>query len=432
MNKFSISIVIPSIGTIDTSPILKSFLNTKEKNFNVQFVFLLNGKITSGDSKNLIKKFDGYEIITAVNDRYFGSCEENLYRAADFSDLFHEYVFCVGEHDHINWTHLHVALERFNSQNLGVMGWNIKGKQKNSNGDFSELPAITALNFQSAANEYCQILLNKGVLNSSIAFPSLISVYGPIDWAAYLGNHLFRKDVFQKVLQYKFSEHVYSFVYKQMKLFTSNEIRYGFYEDFVIWRISDDFQKNKGNRHSWGWLEEHRTVHGLSKCFWVANLQHLIEIKNTAIFNLVTNSLCLSQAPDKNWEAIKYSHGFAFAHIISWGKQVIDYKLNGKSHYFDEYAPSGSVSDLYTVSEYLQILLHQVEISETYSSHRIDLLNHLKCAVISLSSYLNFLGTSELLLVNCLYHLDQLVKLFDRNDLISMNQKSFYEYITKS
>jgi hypothetical protein len=429
MHKFSISIVIPSVGEISSSSILKSFQDIKPSNLYVQFVFLLNNKNIIGGAQSYIQKFDGYEIIAAVNDRYFGSCEENLYRAADFSDLFYEYVFCVGEHDFIDWAHLNLALERFDEQNLGVMGWNIKGQQKKSNGDYAELSAIAPLDFRSTANEYCQILLNKGALSSEIAYPALISMYGPKDWAAYLGNHLFRKNAFLKVFQYKFSEHVYSLVYKQLQLFTSNDIRYGFYEDCVIWRISDDFIKIKENRHSMGWLEDHRTVHGLSKCFWIANLQYLVEIKDRSIYNLVANSLCFSQVPDGNNETIQYSHTSTFVQILNWSMQVVNYKLNGKSYYFGDFSGSGSISDLYTVSEYLKILLIQVQTNEAYAPYRAEFLYHLKNTVLSLSAYLTVSSTSQLLLGNCLNHLDQLIKLLDSKDLVLINQKSFCEYM---
>jgi hypothetical protein len=431
MLKHSISIVIPCVGGVDSSPILKSFHAIQSCGFYVQFVFLLNRKNTSSENKSNIQKFDGYEIITVINDRYFGSCEENLYRAADFSDLFCEFIFCVGEHDFIDWSHLNLALEKFNEQNLGVMGWNIKSQQKKSNDDYAELAAVAPLSFQSSANEYCHILLNRGVLSSVIAYPALISTYGPLDWAAYLGNHLFRKNVFQKLFQYKFSEHVYSLVYKQFQLFSSNDIRYGFYGDFVIWRISDDFLKAKEGHHSWGWLEDHRTVQGLSKTFWIANLQYLVEIKDKSIYNLVTNSLCFSQVPDANSETIQYSHISAFAQILNWSMQVINHKLNGKSHYFGDRVSAGSVSDLFTIAEYLKILLIQVQTNEIYASYEEEFLYHLKNSVLSLSEYLSVSSTSDLLLGNCLNHLGQLIKLPDQKNLISMNQKSFNEYAIK-
>jgi hypothetical protein len=253
-------------------------------------------------------------------------------------------------------------------------------------------------------------------------------MYGPVDWAAYLGNHLFRKNVFLKLFQYKFSEHVYSLVYKQLQLFTANKIRYGFYEDFVIWRISDDFLKSRENSYSLGWLEDHRTVRGLSKCFWIANLQYLVEIKDRFIYNLVTNSLCLSQVTDENDETIKYLHNSTFHSILDWSMQVVNHKLNGKSYYFGDYSASGSFGDLYTVSEYLKILLSEVQTNEAYASYRADFLYHLKNTALSLREYLTVSSSSEILLGNCLNHLDQLTKLLDQKDLILINQKSFYEY----
>jgi hypothetical protein len=432
MHTFKLSIIIPTVGDIESCLILESFRGIKSKNLYIQFVFLVNKKNISYQLKSNIQKFDGFEIITVVNDRYFGSCEENIYRVADFADLFLDYVFCVGEHDFIDWPHLILALERFNANNLGAMGWNIKSQQKISNGNFAELPAIAALNFQSIANDFCQIIFNRGVLSSEIAYPALISIYGPIDWAAYLGNHLFRKNVFLKLFQYKFSEHVYSLVYKQLLLFTSNQIRYSFYENDVIWRISDDFQKAKENRNSFGWLEDHRTVQGLSKCFWIANLQYLVEIKDKKIFNLVTNSLCFSQIPGEVSDTIQYSHTSTFAQILNWAIQVINHKLNGESYYFGVGFSSGSVSDIFTVTEYFELLMSQIQTNKIYAFYTDEIIYHLKSITIFLSGYLSVSSTSEILLSNCFTHLDKLVKLLPQIDLISINHKSFEDYVKTS
>jgi hypothetical protein len=388
----------------------------------------LNKKFYADDKKNNIQKFNQYEIVTVVNDRYFGSCEENLYRVGDFSDLLYEHVFCVGEHDFIDWALLNSALERFSEQKLGVLAWNIKCRQMTSRGDYAELSAIFPLDFQSTANEYCHMLLSKEVLDSTLAYPALISIYGPIDWAAYLGNHLFRKDIFQKVLQYKFSEYVYSFVYKQLLLFSSNQIRYGFFEDSVIWRISDDFLKIKEDRHSAGWLEDHRTVQGLSNCFWISNLQYLVEVKNKSLFNLVTNSMYFPQLPDINTETIQYAHFNSLIQFLMWSMQVINYKLNGKSYYFNDLTSSGGMGDIFTVSEYLKILLNQAQINKIYGACSEHFITHLLPVVIFLSNYLGVNCSSGLLLENCLNHLDKLIKLIEPQSLISLNQKSFSQY----
>lgn len=169
-------------------------------------------------------------------------------------------------------------------------------------------------------------------------------------------------------------------------------------------------------------------MQGLSKCFWIANLQYLVEIKNPALYNLVSNSLCFSQAPDGSNESIQYSHSCAFVHILNWSIQVVDYKINGRSFYFGDGAASGSVSDLFTVVEYLKILLRQFKTNEMYADYGGQMIYRLHGAVMSLSQYLSVSSASELLLAHCVNHLDQLVKQIDQKDLISTNQKSFYEY----
>ncbi len=427
MNKFRVTIIIPSTGSISSSLILQSFLTSEPHSIYVQFVFLLNKKNCTKIIENKIEQFGSHQIISVANDRYFGSCEENLYRSGDFSNLFCERVFCVGEHDYIDWAELELALENFDARALGVMGWNIKSQQNKTDGGFTELSAITPLNIDSSANEFCQVLLRKGVLNSAIAFPALISLYGPIDWAAYLGNHLFRKDIFQKVLQYKFSEHVYSLVYKQLKFFSSNQIRYGFYTESVIRRISDDFLKINTGNHSHGWLTEHRAVHGLSHIFWISNLQYLNELKSNELFNLVSNSTALSHQPGAN-ETIDYGHSFTLPNFLSWADRAIKYKLKGDSHYFARDSKSSSMSDIYTVCEYLKILLSEARRTTIYNGLGEQVFSHLRSAALTLEQYLGASVSSDFLLENCIRHLEKAIELLNRESLTLVNEKSFIQY----
>ena len=154
-------------------------------------------------------------------------------------------------------------------------------------------------------------------------------------------------------------------------------------------------------------------------------MQHLIEIKDVANYNLITNSLCLSLVADGNSETIKYSHEFAFAKILGWSIQVINYKLNAKSFYLGDSIISGSMSDIFTVSEYLKILLAEVQTNQLYGSHGIEFLSHLKSVVLSLNEYLSVSGASDSLLVNCSIHLDQLMKRLDPRELNTINRNSF-------
>ncbi len=430
MDKTELTIVIPAVKNIEDCSIINSYLEANIANeLSVQFVYLNNKKTVREPSKSSIKNFGNYEIIEVVNDRYFGSCEENIYRVQDFIGLFKPLVFFVGEHDIIDWNALKSAIGYFRENHLDAMGWNILSKQLLANKNYSSKPAVIPLTDSNIANNYINILFAGKSLSASIGYAAMISVYGPIDWAAYLGNHLFKIEVLNKLLQYRFSEPIYSLVYKQALLFRNHKINYGFFENPVIHRISDEFLKIKNKTHSFGWLEEHRTVNGNSKVFWIANLSHLLQLEDNHLFNSISYSFCVSNVPNDLGE-ITYMRSSMFRNLLQWSANVISYKLEGRSFYFPNEIGTGSLQDLHYIQLYLKKYLSIMYASPVFLNViPADILNRLSDASQYLSQYLDTIYSSDLLLRYAYEKIVSTLPLLHDEILTSLCDLSFRESI---
>ncbi|MEI8156267.1 MAG: hypothetical protein WCH60_05335 [Burkholderiales bacterium] len=394
----------------------------------VQFVVLQNSKKLDSAQYSEIEKHANHEILRVHNDRYFGSCEENIYRAQDFLDVFHEYVFCVGEHDEIDWPVLCNSLAFFEGNRLDAMGWNILNQQAVGEGRYVNTGSFSPVT-QSRSSTYVNMLLAGNTLPASLAFPAILSTYGPIDWAAYLGNHIFRKSVFGRVLQYRFSEHVYSFVFKQAAFFSTSDARYGLYNQCVIHRISSDFLhlKNAGGVRKVTWLEDHRLAHGATPIFSVSNLSHLLDLSNDRLFNLVSNSLCLSHWLDAKFEIeIKY-HPFLLC-IFSWSRQVILHKLYGKSHYFPGSIRSSYLTDLRHVKRYFEKMLEVFEFND-FAANGQPLKTTVMDLVLGLQAYLDKGIQQDALLVSAVETIQSTMALLKNESIAVANNESFSRYL---
>jgi hypothetical protein len=429
-NKVEVTIVIPAVMDIEHCSIISSYLNSNviDQVF-VQFVYLSNKKEVEKTLNSNIKTFDDHEIIHVMNDRYFGSCEENIYRVQDFAGLFKPLVFLVGEHDNIEWDLLTEALDYFKSHHLDAMGWNILSQQLLADNSYSSEPAVIPLTDDTLANNYVNMLFGGQSLPFSVGYAAIISTYGPIDWAAYLGNHLFKIEVFYKLLQYRFSESIYSLVYKQAVLFNTHKANYGFFEKSVIHRISNEFLKIKTSTHSFGWLEEHRRVNGNSNVFWISNLSHLTQVEDTALFNSISYSFCVGNVPNELGE-ITYMRSSMLKNILQWSINVIAYKLEGKSYYFPQAVGSGSLQDVRYIHLYLTKFLSIMYSSPSFQNVLpSDLLQRLSDAKLYLSQYLDNIYSSDVLLKHAYERILTALPLLTDETLASLNNLSFRELI---
>lgn len=356
-----LSIVIPSVVDHEQSPLLASWRKGLTPSFVPQFVFLINLKQQNGSKADAsIEHKADHDVVIVPSDRYFGSCEENIGRVADCMDLLGDYVVIVGEHDAIDWHQLDLAMEQILSNKLDALAVNISCFQLQEDGSSACLKALIEHDDSLTTTPVVKALMAQKVMSSRIGFPALISHFGPIDWAAYIGSHIYRREVLRRVFMYKTSEHVYSLVYKQAMLFCRADYRYSLFIDTPISRISNDFLKMKQGSYSPGWLENHRTVLGHSPCFWITNNEYIASLRDPGEAMVFIYSSCLSQVPGEDAEPV-YRREYFLKHLLSFCVSALQYANEGRSYYLPEGVKSGSLADTYTVYRFLRKLMSLVE-----------------------------------------------------------------------
>ena len=359
MQKPAITIIIPSVKPLEDSDIIPSFLASgiKDRLF-VQFVYLRNLR-KPDDKKSGLESFETHEVLTVTNDRFFSTCEENLYRMQDVLGLLKPYIFCIGEHDAMDWAALEAALEYRQLLSIDVMGWNMLYKQAKPDGTYSSGLGLTEpQDAGHPAYPYVKAMFEGAVFDSSIAYPAMLSLYGPLDWAAFIGNHLYSLPAFTRLLQYTFREAMYSHVFKQAQMLTEYPLRYGFCNAPVIHRIADEFI-GKMQGVEW-WNPEARTVMGNTANIWVQLLLHMVELQNDALFDVMAMSVCLTQIPNETGD-IALGRFAILNYGFAWMTDVVRRYAGHKSRYFPDLPCNRSLQDIRTCKLFLSKLLDAIE-----------------------------------------------------------------------
>jgi hypothetical protein len=343
---YEITIILPSTNRALAENFVETFLKFDHRNrFYPQFVILSNNKAAEFKKGEWIR-YPDYEQISIFNDRYFGSCEENIYRVQDFSRCFKKYVICVGEHDELNWSLLANAIEFSERNDLEVCGLNILHKQKHQTLEFSSRIAVENCNHPSRANHYVEQLLDGIPMNISIGYPALLSMHGPVDWAAYIGNHIYRKAVFEAVISYRFSEYIYSLPFKLVEYTTDNPTtKYGFYNNPVINRVGDEFIRIKEASIETAWQEDHRQVSGGTEIFHIAILDHVVSLRNDHFKSILINSIMHSHSYDQNFEIYVNRH-YSLVTMLYWGINSMRSQLHKGCFYFPEFRLKGALFEV--------------------------------------------------------------------------------------
>lgn len=426
----NVTILIPTTNIEIASKIVNSFLKSEFTNsIFIQFVFLVNPK-TPCSFNSKWDKYDSHELITVYSDRYFGSCEENIYRSQDFSSCFKEYIFCIGDGDEINWGLLINVLDFVFINRLDACAWNIMHRQAHKDLEFTEENSISLMEINSSANNFVKLLFNGEVLPAGVGFPSLLSTYGPVDWAAYLGNHIFKRNVFESILRSRSHEFVYSFVFRQLKYFTDNpSSRYGFISQPVITRIADEFVKlqSNSNEKKISWLEDHRMVEGGTPIFWVAILDYLNSIDDENIFDFVINSFMYSHAPNEKYE-IHINYHSSLVQLLCWCSASLHYKLSGFSYYLGQDVKIGSTFEIVYVCGFLKKLKDSIIRLLAGNESIIILINR---AIICLELYLKDGQNLEILLIEAKDSIGKLINQLSQDIIIDLHLKSFNNYLER-
>jgi hypothetical protein len=426
--RHSLSLVIPTVAPYTSCKIPQQFLQSGlTDRFDLQLVFMQNAKAPRPQSETL--QIDGVDAIVVGNDRYFGSCEENIFRVRDLGRVLRDMVLVVGEHDRIDWAALCGALDFAAAQRLEIVGLNVLGCQLRGDGTEAQLPAVPALEGEATANLLVRQLLAGAVLDGSLALPALMSTYGPIDWSAFIGNHLYSRAALMRILQYRQVEHVYSFPYMQLQYLADSRLRYGFYNGTPIHRISAEHDKARQGKFSWGWLVEHRRVQGASDCFWVANLSHLHDLDDDALFLLLVNGRNIAQVAGADENTV-FHQNFMLQGCLMWCHAVLAALVTGNSHYLGRDHASASLMDARYLLNFLTRLVRTLEQPRMQAAHAgvAALCAALRPVPLLLRSYLVEPHASEQTCVLAASKVAHAMPLLAPEMMLALNHASFDAY----
>ena len=143
-----------------------------------------------------------------------------------------------------------------------------------------------------------------------IVYPWLISRIGPIDWAAFIGSHIYARFFFAQMLSYATTDNVYSLTYRMIVVASQTaKTSYRYEREVLVTRVSKDLlwaglpAENPENKsikenlfpHKRPWLEEHRLALGRCGHFSLSNLLHITQLPDKLAYVVMTSftlSLC--------------------------------------------------------------------------------------------------------------------------------------------
>lgn len=447
--KIEITIANPTLTATGDSNLIRSFLSSNVTgSLYVQFVFLINTPQADRTAKSDIQHHGTHEILYVRNRRFFPTAEENMYRVQDFIDLLKPYVFFVGDDDPIDWAELVHAMESLQSRDLAAMAWNVANVQIGPDGPRKAFDAVGRLNDTSRASEVIEAMHRGDVVTSRTGYGALISAYGPLSWAAYIGSHVYRRDVLAAFLQYRFTEFIYSHVFKQALFFCSRELNYGYYAKPVITRVSLDESTaprvaNEDLRapqivvgidahpqnEDWRSLKRHRVEAGLSECSWITIVGYLSGVPEARIFNVLANSMNIN-AMRSNTGAVVASRQPLLWNILCWSINSIGYKRIGQSFYFPKQARNGSLQDIRYAADFLNSFAVIMEQHRSiYGLLNTAALGSFEAARRILNAYLNSLPMNDDDLKTAYEHLLDATKAIPMETYYRMNDLSYRELI---
>lgn len=426
MKKTEITIVIPSIKLLDQSGIIPSFANSPvNKRLFVQFVYLQNLKTPLANVTPKVESFGTHDLITVPNGRFFDTAEENLFRIQDIIGMLKPHVFFVGEHDQIDWEVLEQALASATERQLDVMGWNILCREMKEDGSYSESTALIPVDDVGTANELVKMLLSGQNLQGRLGYLAMLSIYGPLDWSAYIGNHLYRREALAHMLQYSFAEYIYAHVYMQALFFYEHTTSYGFFAKSAIHRVSNDFLNHRKGTRSW---VSPRQAQGKTPGFWIGHVSNIAQIQDDALFNVMAHCLRVSLGYNEKGDQV-HSRNSMFSNLFMWAREALEFRLSGPSYYFPEQT-SGTLQDVRYVRLFFSRLLEAMQRNpQLYRFVNDFSKNALREGVIALTLYLTSLDASEDMIRLANTKFNEAFSGFTDEVVIELHRASFAEYM---
>ena len=430
MQKSEITIVLPSLSPLEEITTYRTFLESSiRQHLYVQFVYLRNGFHNTSTEAATIEQFDTHEILYVPHDRLFHTAEENLYRVQDFIDLLKPRLFFIGNDDELDWDLFKTALDIYDEKQLDVLGLQIIFTQHNEDGSRSTLPLMAPIDNQGKALDAVKKLLGGEVLDSATGYGAIQSVCGPIWWPTYIGSHIYSRAAFSRIIQYRFCEPICSHLFMQIQFFSRQKLRYGFFNYAIIHRLGSEFMNKRKNTSPEGGVKNHRTVFGHSKVQNVVYISGISELEDDAVFNMIVNSLGTNIRPIED-KSMVYGCTSMLIETLSWSRDVILEKLNGKSHYFPAVAKSGSLQDLRYVYRYFERLYRCIEqYPSVYASIQPETRKGLMKVLALLNHYLEDVTGNDVSLALAHNYLHTIQMNLPIEQLSEMNRASFDAYI---
>jgi hypothetical protein len=347
--KRALSVVVPTTSSEAPAGFINSFLASEApQHLSIKFFFLINKKRTTDKNTGDVVFSDCYSIFSIYSDRYYGSCEENLYRIRDFFDLLDEQVIVLGDTDEVSWDSVLDVLKRCQS-GADVIALSVDNHQKNIEGAIVVAPLLP-MHLLSAIWD-----IGTGenrVIDGYDALRYLIFMTGPLDWSAYIGNHLYTKRAFLRILQEESKEPMYSFLIMQLKAYQRDSIKYLFpWQRPVVKRLGNELVSLIRGQ-SWGWQVDHRVSRGDSPQCSVGMLSQMLEIDSEDDFDIILNSKCNRHRLDDSGFKLESFQNFFFRTTIRWCRGVLRHRLQTPSQYFPTLCKSGSLKDLGLVDRF--------------------------------------------------------------------------------
>lgn len=431
MNTIDISIIVLTTGNLDRAhAALDAYCASPIRNeLRAQFIFLLNRKDLSFPlDKTQVATRDDVQTVYIGNDRYFGSCEENLFRLRDIIDIVKPLVLVIGESDQIHWPNLAQAARMAADDRLDALLLNVHNTQQKRAGGVSSVSAVCNLADTSQQNHFFRALAAGRTLGSNVAWPATASLFGPIDWFAFIGHHLYSRTALRGILKYRFTEHVYSFVYMQALYFCSRAGRYRLFVPEVVNRISNDFRsEHAAGERDLGWLREHRVVNGQAQALWIANVHHLLQIENDRLFALLAMSLTVAYRPSGENDEIMLARDAMLRQLLYWIAAVLGEKLSGISYYLKTPGPCRLDDEVWAALRFLKRLRAVVD---QYSGDGAARLAHaVGRAAMHLSLFFDDIDHAQPALADAIAALNDALAVLNEETLRHCQETSFSRYM---
>ncbi|MBV2352098.1 hypothetical protein KUL97_10325 [Synechococcus sp. HK05] len=287
---FDLSIVVPTTkadGHIGFWQDLKGGA-LKDSSLRIQIVGLINLQRGDRAGKRIELEIEGkHQLVKAYSTNFAPTCEDNLARLLDFIGILGNHIIIIGDHDIIQWDYIPSLLQVFDQADPkpAAIGIGVLLQEEKPDGSYIRihtLPGLKSVESNSLLERTLQRLGSGQSFPLSAGYPALVAQYGPMDWAAFIGNHIFTRNHLSRILSFRFTSALYRHVYQQLSASYASTASYAVFALPVVIRRSRQFfysdnDTDKENVHNYR-FEQYQGGIGRSAEFQLAHLDSLIRV----------------------------------------------------------------------------------------------------------------------------------------------------------